>query len=111
MISAAGSLVSGGLSVLTSSPVVASVAFLVLGFSLSAASPAAFGLAGSEGGGRAIAAVTTVGYTGFVIGPPILGWLADAVSLRATMVAVVVATLGVAGGALSRRAPQRVART
>jgi hypothetical protein len=111
VISAAGSLASGAFAVLTSSPVVASVAFLVLGFSLSAASPAAFGLAGSEGGGRAIAAVTTVGYTGFVIGPPILGWLADAVSLRATMVAVVVATLGVAGGALSRRAPQRVART
>jgi hypothetical protein len=109
VISASGSMLSGAFAVLTSSPVVASVAFLVLGFSLSAASPAAFGLAGSEGGGRAIAAVTTVGYTGFVIGPPILGWLADAVSLRATMVAVVVATVGVAAGALGRGTPDRMA--
>jgi hypothetical protein len=108
LASAIGSLVAGAAAVLTSSPVVASVAFLVLGFSLSAAAPAAFGLAGMTGGGRAIAAVTTVGYTGFVIGPPILGWLADAVSLRATMTAVVVATIGVAAGALGRRTPARM---
>jgi len=106
LISGLGSLGAGAVAVLTGSPVVASLAFLVLGFALSAAGPAAFGLAGSEGGGRAIAAVTTLGYTGFVVGPPILGWLADAVSLRATMVAVVVATLGVAAGALAHRGPR-----
>jgi hypothetical protein len=108
LLSGIGSLGAGAVAVLTGSPVVASLAFLVLGFALSAAAPAAFGLAGSEGGGRAIAAVTTLGYTGFVIGPPILGWLAEAVSLRATMVAVLVATLGVAAGALVRREPVRV---
>ena len=54
-------------------------AFLLLGFTLSAAAPAAFGLVEStdEDPTNAIAAVTTVGYTGFIWSPPLLGWVAD----------------------------------
>lgn len=51
--------------------------------------------------------MTTVGYTGFVVGPPIMGWLADRVGLRASMMVVVLATLGIAiGGLLSRGEPR-----
>lgn len=103
LISGILSMAAGLTAVLTSSPVVASVAFLVLGFAISAAAPAAFALAGGEGGGPAIAAVTTVGYTGFLVGPPLLGWLAEAVSLRATLVAVAAAAVGIIAGAGGRR--------
>ncbi len=101
LVSGAGSMAAGLVAVSTSSTVVASVAFLALGFFLSAAAPAAYGLAGMTRVevGVAVAAITTVGYTGFVVGPPIMGWLADAVGLRATMAGVAVATLGIVVGA------------
>ena len=52
----------------------------------------------------AISAVTTVGYTGFVWSPPILGWVADTFDLRATMAVMVIATVGViVGGLLAPR--------
>lgn len=104
-----GSLAAGVVAVITTHPAVASLAFLVLGFCMASAAPAAIGLAGSwgENAGTIIAAMTTVGYTGFVVGPPIMGWLADRVGLRASMMVVVLATLGIAiGGVLSRGGPR-----
>jgi hypothetical protein len=45
-----------------------------------------------------------VGYTGFVWSPPLLGWIAQAFSLRAAMGVIAFATLGViAGGILAPR--------
>lgn len=97
LISGVGSFAAGLMATLATSPWIAAVGFLVLGFALSAAAPAAFGLV--EGSGEtpehAIAALTTVGYGGFVFGPPLMGWIADTAGLRATMSVLVVATLGV----------------
>ncbi|MDP9242317.1 MAG: hypothetical protein M3O84_03985, partial [Actinomycetota bacterium] len=57
-----------------------------------------------EGSGEhpavAIAAMTTVGYAGFVVGPPIMGWLAQTAGLRATIGLMVLATAGVALGGI-----------
>jgi hypothetical protein len=113
LVSGAGSLSAGIVAVLTSSPVVASVAFLVLGFFLSAAAPAAFARAGDGGvpPGLAVAAITIIGYGGFVVGPPVMGWLADQVGLRATMVALVVATFGIAAAGVAGLRGTRVARS
>jgi MFS family permease len=113
ILAGAGAAVSGSIAVLTDSPLVVGIAFLLLGFTISAASPAAFGLVEElsppEDHANALAAVTTVGYTGFIWSPPLLGWIAGAASLRAAMATIVVATLGiVAGGlALPRRANAR----
>jgi len=98
VVSGAGSLGAGIVAVLAPSPVVASAAFLLLGFFLSAAAPAALAQAGAGPvpPGLTVAAITIAGYAGFVVGPPIMGWLADRVGLRATMTALVVATLGIA---------------
>ena len=85
------------------------IAFLLLGFMISAAAPAAFGLVEGSGedAANAIAAVTTVGYTGFIWSPPLLGWVAQSFSLRAAMGVIVVATLGIiAGGWLAPRDPR-----
>lgn len=106
LIAGAGSLVGASIAVAANGPLMAGVGFLLLGFTLSAAGPAAFGLAGDASADptNAIAAVTTIGYTGFVWSPPLLGWVAQAFSLRAAMGVIAFATLGVvAGGILSPR--------
>lgn len=106
IVAGLGSLVGASIATAANSPFVVGIGFLVLGFTLSAAAPAAFGLAGDAGGDpvHAISAVTTVGYTGFVWSPPLLGWVAQAFSLRAAMGVLAIATLGiVAGGVLAPR--------
>ena len=54
----------------------------------------------------AIAAITTAGYSGFVVGPPIMGWLAQTAGLRATIGLMVLATTGVVAAGLFT--PRRV---
>jgi predicted MFS family arabinose efflux permease len=111
LVAGVGSALGGLIATLTSSSLVVGLAFLLLGFTLSAAAPAAFGLveASDEDPTNAIAAVTTVGYTGFIWSPPLLGWVADTFSLRGTMTVIVIATLGIigAGLAIPRDAPTR----
>jgi cyanate permease len=96
LVSGIGSAIAGSMAVLTSNPWVVGLAFLLLGFSISAAAPAAFGLTETieEDPTNAIAAVTTVGYSGFIWSPPLLGWIAQTVDLRAAMAVVVVGTFG-----------------
>lgn len=96
LLSAVGSLLAAAMTVMSTDLVVVGLAFLLLGFSLSAAAPAAFGMAGDAGvgAGLAVGAMTTIGYTGFVIGPPIMGWLADNAGLRVAMGAIVVSAIG-----------------
>lgn len=105
LLSGIGSVIAGTLAVIAPNAWVATLAYLMMGFCLAAAGPAAFGSVpgtGSEAG-VSIAAVTTVGYIGFVIGPPVMGWLADATGVRGTMVVITIATLGIlVGGYLSR---------
>jgi predicted MFS family arabinose efflux permease len=103
LVAGFGSAVGGLIATLTSSSLVVGLAFLLLGFTLSAAAPAAFGLveASDEDPSTAIAAVTTVGYTGFIWSPPLLGWVADTFSLRATMGVIVIATVGIIGAGLA----------
>lgn len=105
LVSGIGSVCAGLLAIVAPNAWVATVAYLILGFCLAAAGPAAFG--SIEGGGAqagvAIAAVTTVGYIGFVVGPPVMGWLADATGVRSTMVIITLATSGILiGGYLTR---------
>lgn len=101
-----GSVAAGLVAALATSTVVAAIAFLFLGFFIASAAPAAFGLVTASDADPvlAIAGMTTVGYAGFVVGPPLMGWLAETIGLRATMVALVTMGLGVAlGGVLAPR--------
>ncbi|MEP7059356.1 MAG: MFS transporter [Actinomycetota bacterium] len=110
LVAGVGSAVGGTIATLTSSPVIVGFAFLLLGFTLAAAAPAGYGLveASEENAASAIAAVTTVGYTGFIWSPPLLGWVAQTFNLRATMTVIVIATIGVIGAGLL--APRKLAK-
>ena len=60
-------------------------AFVTLGLGLAAVYPLCLRLATEQPGvsaAGAIAAVTTTGYTGFLAGPPLVGFIAEAASLR-----------------------------
>lgn len=81
--------------------VVAGIAgFACLGAGMAAVVPIAFRAAGSTPGlepGVALAAVTTPGYLGFVVGPPLIGALAELTSLPRALVLVPALCLVVAG--------------
>lgn len=64
---------------------VATTGFIITGLGLSCVSPLVFSLAGKMPGatsGASIAGMSTVGYLGFLIGPPAIGYLAEAAGLR-----------------------------
>jgi MFS family permease len=81
----AGLLGAAGISaaLLSGDPLVAAIGFACLGAGLSTVIPTVFRAAGaaSSSAGAGIAAVSTVGYTAFLVGPPAIGFLADATSL------------------------------
>jgi MFS family permease len=108
LISGIGGGIGGTIAVLADTTPVVAAAFLLMGFAMSAAAPAGFSLVEETTAepSNAIAAVATVGYTGFVWSPPLLGWIADTVDLRAAMGVIVLATLGIiATGLFARGKP------
>lgn len=69
---------------LTGVPVVVIAGFVVLGFGLGLVVPAAFTAVGRLEGvhtGTAVAAVSAIGWLGYVAGPPVIGHIADLVTL------------------------------
>ncbi len=66
--------------------------FFVVGMGLSTIIPIVYSTAGHDSSlpnGVGLAMVTTLGYFGFLFGPPVIGFLADAQGLRAALVFVV----------------------
>jgi len=65
--------------------------FFLVGLGLSVIVPIAYSIAGNSNElspGVGLAMVTTVGYTGFLCGPPVIGFLADLADLRIAMMFV-----------------------
>jgi MFS family permease len=97
----AGLLASAAMAVVVAAdaPALAAAGLLGVGFALAPIVPTALSLAGRSAPGRAATAVslvTTVGYSAFVLGPPLVGLLANATSLRAALVPVVASTAAIA---------------
>jgi MFS family permease len=77
----------------TNTPLAVMAGFAAVGLGLSVVIPLVYGAAGSHPTiprGTAVAAVATIGYSGFLLGPPLLGWLAQASSLRLALAVVIV---------------------
>lgn len=87
MLQISGTMITTGLllSVLFPFLVTATIGFLFVGFGVSSVVPIVYGLAGKSktmSPGTALASVSTIGFLGFLIGPPLIGFIAQAVSLR-----------------------------
>ena len=94
----AGLLTAAGmaLSLATLEPLLVVAGFLMVGLALSAIVPIAFSMAGDLAPGRAGAAVsvvTTLGYGGFLLGPVLVGGLAEVLGLRVALGTIVVSGL------------------
>jgi len=81
------------LALLIPLPYVSIAGFFFVGLGLSTIVPITYSLAGNSKDlppGVGLAMVTTVGYSGFLFGPPIIGFLADLYNLRIALVVVAV---------------------
>lgn len=80
-------------------PAVALVGFVTLGIGVALVIPAAFTAAGRLPGvhpGSAVAVVSSIGFVGFVAGPPVIGHLAEAVSLPVALALLPILTAVIA---------------
>jgi Major Facilitator Superfamily len=87
-------------------PVVAVVGFTLVGVGVANAVPLLFSAAGHvPPAGPSLAAVFTLGYTGFIFGPPLIGILADGTSLPLALATLCVAAAAVTllGGRAAHR--------
>jgi MFS family permease len=82
-----GSAIAGaglGLGLLLDAPAATIAGFFILGLGLGPVVPIVFsvvGRLGTEGRGRLVAWAATFGYLGAIVGPIIIGWVADATAL------------------------------
>lgn len=91
-------------AILTSNPIVVLVGYGAIGLGVANAIPLAFSAGGNYPGmaaGTGIAGVATIGYSGFLIGPPLIGTVAEFTSLR---IALALIMLLVGSTAFSARA-------
>jgi len=82
-------------------------AFVMVGLGVAVVAPLVFGAAAKRsrrGPGHGIAAMATLGYTGFLLGPPIIGWLAHWSSLGTALLllALLAAGISVLAGQVDR---------
>ncbi|WP_310394870.1 MFS transporter [Hymenobacter sp.] len=87
VIQLSGLLTATGLLVAVLLPTLgtALLGFLLVGFGTSAVVPLVYSAAGRSqrmSAGMALAAVSTIGFFGFLLGPPVIGFVAGATSLR-----------------------------
>jgi len=91
---------------LSGHPLVSLIGYAFVGAGLAPVVPILFNAATRVPGvsrAAAIASVSSIGYSGFLIGPPLIGFIAQSVSLTAAMSVVVIGTVLLALGA--RRVP------
>jgi MFS family permease len=102
-----GSLTTIGLLIAVLFPYLPSAigGFLLVGFGVSSVVPMIYSVAGKSktmSPGVALAAVSTIGFIGFLIGPPVIGFIAGVSSLRASF--TLIACMGLSVVVLSTKA-------
>lgn len=93
--------------IVSSEPIVGILAFAVAGLGVGNIAPVLFaggGRAEVDAPGRGIAAVTTMGYSGFLLGPPVIGMVAEGIGLKGALMLTVPAALAIALSARAARA-------
>lgn len=82
-----GLLILGGLLLAASLPylITATLGFLLVGFGISSSVPICYSVAGKLGTMKASIAITivsSISFFGFLVGPPVIGWLSELSNLR-----------------------------
>ncbi|HZH36626.1 MAG TPA: MFS transporter, partial [Flavisolibacter sp.] len=100
-----GLLITTGLAIAVLFPtvVLAIVGFLLVGFGVSSVIPLIYSEAGKSktiAPGMALTAVSSIGFLGFLVGPPLIGVIAGAFSLRISF--LLVACIGLLIAAIIR---------
>jgi MFS family permease len=101
-----GILTASGLLIAVSFPMLltAIIGFLLVGFGVSSVVPLVYSAAGKSkvlSPGVALAAVSTIGFFGFLAGPPLIGLVAGATSLRISF--FIIAFMGLAVAVVASR--------
>lgn len=96
-----GGLIFTGLMISVLFPIlpVAIIGFLLVGSGVSSVIPLVYSLAGkttSMSSSAAVTAVASTGYLGFLLGPPLIGWIAGVSSLRVSFLVIAILGLGIA---------------
>lgn len=104
LVRASAALAAAGLgaALLVGNPLAAMLGFGCAGLGLANLIPVLFSVAGQVPGvsaGTAIASVATMGYFGFLVGPPLIGFVAEATNLSVGLGIVVLCTALIALGA------------
>jgi MFS family permease len=107
MLQISGALIAIGLGIAVIFPslVPATLGFLLVGFGVSSVVPLVYSAAGkstSMGAGMALAAVSSISFLGFLIGPPLIGFIAQASDIRLSF--AIVGVLGFCTTLLSSKA-------
>ena len=106
VIQFSGLLTATGLMIAVLVPMLgtALLGFLLVGFGTSAVVPLVYSAAGRSkhmSAGMALASVSTIGFLGFLLGPPVIGMVAGATSLRVSF--ALVALMGLCVSAVATR--------
>ena len=109
MVTVSALMAASGTAValLAPSPYIAIAAFVFAGLGIGNVAPVLFAGGGRlepDAPGRGIAAVTTLGYSGFLCGPPLIGFAAQLVGLPIALFLTVAAALIIAASARSVKA-------
>lgn len=99
ILKASGIFILSGMLIATAFPTVvaATIGFLLVGIGTSSVVPMVYSLAGKSKTmlpGVALAAVSSIGFLGFLIGPPIIGFISEATNLRFSFALIAILGLG-----------------
>ncbi|WP_291782452.1 MFS transporter [Cecembia sp.] len=86
------------LSVVLPLPISATLGFLLVGFGVAAIIPISYSTAGRSkqySPGVALAMVSTISFFGFLIGPPLIGYVAEIFNLKVSFILIAIAGLGI----------------
>ena len=106
-----GGLIVSGLWLAATFPylVPATLGFLLVGFGISSSVPICYSIAGKLGTIKASIAITivsSISFFGFLVGPPVIGWLSEATNLRIAL--SIAACLGLIIAFISDKVSKRV---
>lgn len=95
MLQLSGVLIALGLGISIAVPTIlfATIGFLIVGFGVSSVVPTVYSSAGKAQNispSMALAAVSSISFLGFLLGPPLIGYIAEASSLRVSFAAIAI---------------------